>query len=553
MRNYPLYPVKRLRDLKELTDAACADFAQHDAFRVMTGTSEYVAVSYEQFGQEMNALANALIDKGLTSQAVAVVGENSYHWVLTYLSVVNINATIVPLDKELPKEAMQELAARAGAGVLFYSNTYAEEAAYIKAHIAGMTTVSFKDGANADSVLAEWLERGRKIVAQGKDRYSGIEIDRERTCTILFTSGTTGGSKGVMLSHRNLAANVVSACELILYTPEDTMLSVLPIHHTYEAMAGILCPINRGSTIAFCEGIKSLPACLALFKPTVMVLVPLYVETFCKRIWDTAKKHGKAGKLKFGIALCNVFAALGIDLRGKLLAEVLGFFGGRLKFVISGGAALNPALVKNFNDLGITLVQGYGTTECAPIIAENRNRYHKAASVGLVLSCNEVKIDDDDEILVKGDNVMKGYLNDPQGTAEAFDGEWYKTGDLGFKDKDGFLYVTGRRKNLIVLKNGKNISPEEIEQSLSAISYIADVIVMAEPGNEYLTALIYPDQEARKSMGEEALGKVIGEEIDHVNQKLVPYKRVRHFELRASEFPKTTKRTIMRHQVKGEE
>ena len=546
-----MYPVKRLRDLKDLTDTACAAFAQHDAFRMMTGSTSFLAVSYEKFGQELSALANALIDKGLEGQAIAIVGENSYPWVLTYLSVVNINATIVPLDKELPKEAMQELAARAGAGILFYSNTYDEEATYIKENIPGMTTVSFKDGGNANFVLADWIEHGSQIMAQGNDRYSGIEIDRDRTCTVLFTSGTTGDSKGVMLSHRCLAANVVSACELILYTPEDTMLSVLPIHHTYEAMAGILCPINRGSAIAFCEGIKSLPACLALFKPTVMVLVPLYVETFCRRIWETAKKHGKAGKLKFGISLCNALAALGIDLRGKLLSEVLGFFGGRLKFIISGGAALNPTLVKSFKDFGVTLIQGYGTTECSPIIAENRNQYHKAASVGIMLSCNEVHIDDSGEILVKGDNVMKGYLNDPQGTAEVFNGEWYRTGDLGYIDKDGFLYVSGRCKNLIVLKNGKNISPEEIEQPLSAISYIADAIVMEEPGNEYLIALIYPDQEALKTMGEAALKQAISEAIDQVNQKLVPYKRVRSFELRSNEFPKTTKRTIMRHQVKG--
>ena len=553
MRNYPLYPVKRLRDLKEMTDAACATFAQHDAFRTMTGNSAFAAVSYERFGQELCALANTLIDRGLAGKAIAVVGENSYAWVLTYLSVVNINATIVPLDKELSKEAMQELVARSGAGVLFYSNTYDEEASYIKANTAGLITVSFKEGGTADFVLPHWLERGRQIIEQGSDQYSKIEIDCDRTCTILFTSGTTGDSKGVMLSHRCLAANIVSACELILYTPEDTMLSVLPIHHTYEAMAGILCPINRGSTIAFCEGIKSLPACLALFKPTVMVLVPLYVETFCRRIWDTAKKHGKAEKLKFGIGLCIILASVGVDLRGKLLADVLNFFGGRLKFIISGGAALNPALVKSFMDFGITLVQGYGTTECSPIIAENRNQYHKAEAVGIVLSCNEVRIDSTGEILVKGENVMKGYLNDPQGTAEAFDGEWYKTGDLGCIDKDGFLYVTGRSKNLIVLKNGKNISPEEIEQPLSAIPYITDVLVTEDPGNEYLMALIYPDQEALKTMGEEALKQAISEAIDRVNQKLVTYKRVRRFELRSKEFPKTTKRTIMRHQVKGGE
>ncbi len=548
-----MYPVKRLRNLKELTDNACAEFTLHDAFRTMNSQTEYTSVSYTQFGEELCALANALLEKGLAGQAIAVVGENSYPWILTYLSVVNINSTIVPLDKELPPETMSELAARAGVSYLFYSNTYADEAAFIKEKIQGIQTVSFEPGGKADLTLPDLVLRGKQLVAEGKDQYTGITINDDRVCTVLFTSGTTGSSKGVMLTHRNLASNVTAACELILYTPEDTMLSVLPVHHTYEAMAGMLCPLNCGSAIAFCPGIKSLPASLKLFKPTVMVLVPLYVETFVKRIWENAKKSGKESKLKFGVGLCNALAAVGVNIRARLLGEVLSFFGGRLKFVISGGAALNPVLVRSFADFGITLVQGYGTTECSPIIAENRNRYHKAEAVGLVLSCCEVRIDESGEILVKGESVMKGYLDDAQGTAEAFDGEWYKTGDLGRMDKDGFLYVTGRCKNLIVLKNGKNVSPEEIEQELSGISYIADVVVREDAENEYLTALIYPDQEHLKQMGREALEKVLDDAIAKVNTKMPPYKRLRHFEIRTQEFPKTTKRTIMRHQVKGGE
>ncbi len=553
MRNYPLYPVQRLRDLKELTDTISAAYSQHNAFLTMKNPAEYTAVTYQGFGQEIAALGTALIEMGLQGKAAAVVGENSYRWVLAYLAVVNINATIVPLDKELPKEAMLDFADRANAGLLFYSNTYEEEARFIAERIPGMKAVSLQGTDGTAPSIPKLIEWGQQLLDSGDSRYSSNQIDAERTCTILFTSGTTGGSKGVMLSHRNLAANITAACELILYTPEDTMLSVLPVHHTYEAMAGILCPLYRGATIAFCEGIKSLPASLALFKPTVMVLVPLYVETFRRRIWDTAKKHGKAGKLKFGITLCNLLAAVGIDLRGKLLAEVLGFFGGRLKFIISGGAALNPELVRSFRDFGITLVQGYGTTECAPIIAENRNRYHKAASVGRVLSCNEVRISDEGEVQVRGSNVMKGYLNDTEGTSQAFDGEWYKTGDIGYLDKDGFLYIVGRCKNLIVLQNGKNVSPEEVEQYLSAIPLISEVMVKEAPGNEYLMALIYADQEALKLMGEEPLRAALDEAVDAVNAKLVPYKRVRRWELRKTEFPKTTKRTIMRHQVKGGE
>ena len=550
MRHYPLYPVERVRDLKEHTDTICAAFAQNDAYRTMTDPTKYDSVTYERFGQELCALANALIERKFTGQAVAVLGENSYQWVLTYLAVVNINATIVPLDKELSKETMAELAERSNTGALFYSNTYEEEAAHLKGCIPGMTTISFMENGEGDFALSEWISQGEKLVAQGKDRYSGVEIDRERTCTILFTSGTTGESKGVMLSHRNLVSDVIGIRQIVKMSPEDVLLSVLPIHHTLEAMAGILAPLGWGVTIAFCESVKKIPACLKLFRPTVLTLVPLYVEVFHKKIWETAKKQGKEAKLRFGIGLGNVLAAVGIDVRWKLLAEVLEFFGGRVRVITCGGAPLSAALMKSFIGLGIRIYQGYGTTECSPIVSANCDYYYRVGSDGYILACNEVRISDNGEILVRGENVMNGYLNDEQATAEAFDGEWYRTGDLGCVE-GSFLYVTGRCKNLIVLKNGKNINPEEIESELSMIPAVAEVIVKEDPGNEFLTASIYPDQEALSAMGGEALKKAIGEEIDRINQKHEAYKMVRRFTLRETEFPKTTKRSIMRHQVKG--
>lgn len=519
----------------------------------MLSPSEYTCVTYEQFGSDIRALANAFIEKGLTGKRIAVVGENSYSWILTYLSAVNINATIVTLDKELPKETMLEQVFRSKACVLFFSNTYNEEAAYIKSNTSGMTTISFKTGGNADYTIFDWIRRGNEVIAQGDDPYSDIKIDRERTCAILFTSGTTGGSKGVMLSHRSLTSNIVSAAELVIYKPEDVLLSVLPIHHAFESLAGILGPISRGSTIAFCESVKMLPACLKTFKPTIMVLVPLYVETFYKRIWDAAKKQGKEKKLRLGITICNMLALAGINARQKLLSGVLDFFGGRIRTLICGGAPLNPALIRQFRDFGITIQHGYGTTECSPVISVNGNHNRKAGSDGYILSCCEVHISESGEILLRGQNVMNGYLDDEKTTMEAFDGEWYRTGDLGYIDKDGFLYVTGRCKNLIVLKNGKNVSPEEIEGHLSALPYISEVLVQGEPGNEYLTAQIYPDQETLKTIGEKALQAALRDAVDTINRKLAPYKRIRKFKLRETEFPKTSKRSIMRHQVKGGE
>lgn len=555
-KKYPYNKTEKILDLKVLTDTCVRNYNDKPAFKIRLSKTEVKSITYNDFGRQLCALANTLIDKGFQGKRIALIGENSYPWVLTYLSVVNINATIVPLDKELTAEEICELVKRAGACALFHSPAFDDEAVYAAQHIPELYTVSLKEKGSADDTLEEMIQQGEAMVAQGSDRYSNIEIDRERACSILFTSGTTGKSKGVMLSHTNLGSNIVSACELVKYTPNDVFLSILPIHHTYENMAGIVCPLNFGSTIAFCESVKLLPECLALFRPTIMVLVPLYLETFYNRIWESARKQGKESKLKLGMGIGNLLSLIGIDVRDKLLYDVRKFFGGRLGLIISGGAYLNPMLVHGFKGFGITVVQGYGITECSPIISVNRNKCLKAKSVGWIMSCNDVKIDDDGQILVKGDNVMIGYLDDEQGTINAFDGDWYKTGDLGYMDKDGFLYVTGRCKNLIVLKNGKNIMPDEIESLLQQSPLIAEAMVKESRadanGSESVMAIIYPDPAVAKDMNTKELCQAVQAEVDAVNQKLVLYKRVQHFVLRSTEFPKTTTKKIQRYKVAKE-
>lgn len=553
MKKYPLYTTKCIRDLKELTDTSTRLYAQKDAFQIMTGIKEYKSVSYEKFGKDLSALANALLDKEFSNLRIALIGENSYQWILSYFAIVNSNATVVPLDKELTKEEILTFVQRSKATVFFFSDTYKDEVKYVTDNVSDIYTISFGEKGEAETTLDELIKQGKTMVENGQDRYSNIEIDRARTCSILFTSGTTGTSKGVELTHRSLSANIVSATELVKFTTDDVLLSVLPIHHAYEDMCGIFGPIKLGATIAFCKGVKQLPTCLTLFRPTVMALVPLYLETFDKRIWESANKQGKEGKLKVAVFLGNMMSALGLDIRDKLLHDVRAFFGGRLKIVIAGGAYLNPELVKSFRGFGITVLNGYGLTECSPIISANRNKSHKDKSVGWVASCCDVCFDEDGQILVKGESLMKGYLDDEQGTAEAFDGEWFKTGDLGFQDKDGFLYITGRCKNLIVLKNGKNIMPEEIEYHIGKSPLVAEVMVKEANsdanGADSLMAIIYPNPNLTKDMNEWELRNAIQTEIDKVNQTLVYYKKIHQFELRASELPKTTTKKIMRYKV----
>lgn len=551
VRKYPLYETEHIRDLKELTDRSIRLYKKKDAFKILTDNSESRSVTYGQFGDDLYALGSALVKLGLSGTRVALIGENSYQWVLSYFAIVNTNTTVVPLDKELDKEEILFFIKRSGAGAFIFSDAYKREASYVSECIPELLTVSFTAKGGGKKTLDELLLSGKTMVSDGQDLYSATEIDRERVCSILFTSGTTGASKGVMLTHRSIAANIVAACQNIRYTENDTLLSVLPIHHSYEDVGGIFSPIHRGCAIAFCSGIKQLPACFAAFKPTIMVLVPLYLDTFNKRIWDSVRKQGKERKLKTGILLGNALSALGVDIKDRLFHEIHEFFGGRLKLVVCGGARLAPALVKSFRDIGIKVLQGYGTTECSPIIAANRNESHKDASVGPVLKCNSVRIDEAGQILVKGDNVMAGYLDDEEATAAAFDNGWYKTGDLGFVDGDGFLYVTGRCKDLIVLQNGKNVMPEEIEELLCKSPIIAEAMVKEAPG-DILMSIVYPDPEATKGMDKDELRKAVQDEIDKTNEKLIYYKKIRKFELRDKEFPKTSTKKIIRYKVAEE-
>ena len=552
-KSYPLNQLEKISDLKALTDRCAREYGPAPAFMTMLGKTEYETKTYEQFGKELSELANAFIENEWQDKRIALIGDNSYRWLLSYFAAVNTGATVVPLDKELSEGEIADLIGRSGSSVLIYSENYDEEALFAAEKVKGLKRVSLGRKKNADMTFESLLDKGRDILSSGIDKYSGIELDREKVCSILFTSGTTGKSKGVMLCHRNLAANVVSACENVKFETDDVLVSILPIHHSYEDMCGIFGPMNYGSCIAFCEEIKRLPDALALFRPTIIVLVPLYVETFYSKIWKAAKEKGQESKLRMGIKIGNALAAVGIDIRDSLLADVRKAFGGRLKFIVCGGAYLNPAYIKRYRSFGVTIIQGYGITECSPIVSSNRNKRIKDKSVGWVFSCNEVKFDEQGQILVKGKNVMLGYLDDEQGTKEAFEGEWFKTGDLGYKDKDGYLYFAGRCKNLIVLKNGKNIMPDEIESLLTQSPLISECMVKEsagdENGSESIMAIIYPDPAATKGMNTSQVLGAIQKQIDEINQSLAYYKRINNFLIRENEFPKTTTRKIQRYKV----
>ncbi len=548
MKNILLNEVDAFVDLRFLLERSAERFPHHTAFMELARADTVRRVSYVEFKDDVHALGTAFLMQGLKGARIALVGENSYAWILAYFSIVNIGATVIPLDKELTPSELAEQIGRAKVDALCHTALYSTEAREAIGR-CGREVLHINLGSMANGGLAEeLLPLGRAEVDRGNDAYAHVELDVERTCAIPFTSGTTGKSKGVMLSQKNLVADVRSACELVSWTSRDTLVSVLPLHHAYESTCEVFSSIYYGSAIALCPGAKSLPRYLSLFSPTLMVLVPLYVETFCNRIKRAAEERGSIRALNQAVLLSCALRRLGMDMGARLLSEPRAVFGGSLRTIICGGAPLDPSYIRFFRGLGIDVLQGYGITECSPLIAVNRNNLHKDASVGQVVSCCDLKIGEGGSVLVRGDNVMSGYLDDPEATAAAFSDGWFITGDLGYVGDDGFLRLSGRGKDVIVLSNGKNIMPQEIEARLAQSPLIVEAVVVCgatdKGGVRNLAALIYPDWE--RLDGEEDAYRCLKREISRMNRELVYYKRIAQFVLRATPFEKTTTKKVKR-------
>ncbi len=569
LKNIPLFKVRTIHNLKDMINSSVENYGDKAAFLVKRKNIEgYVPVSYKQFKKDIDALGTALSSLGLKGKRIALIGENRYEWAVTYLSVVNGLGVIVPLDKELPSNEIESLLVRSKADAIVFSSTNVEQ---IKAFSNDLKSVKYYINMDlnqgTENILSfnSLIEKGNQLLEQGDRTFINAEIDEEVMNMLLFTSGTTETSKAVMLSHRNIAKNLMAMCSMTYIDDKDIFLSVLPMHHTYECTCGFLCPMYRGSTVAFCEGLRHIPKNLQESKATMLLGVPLIFEAMYKRIWDQAAKNGIDGKLRFAIKLSNFLKIFGIDITKKLFAKVHENFGNP-RLYISGAAGIEPSVAKGFRDLGILFLQGYGLTECAPIAALNRNIDYKDDAAGLPLPGLEVIIDSPDEegigeILVKGPNVMLGYYENEEATKKAFQDGWYRTGDLGFIDRDKFVHITGRKKNVIVTKNGKNIFPEEIESLLNKSKYIKESMVYGqadeESGETLVAAVIVPDMDViseeykDKQLTEEEIRNIIQQEIKAVNKSLTLYKYIRNFQIRENEFIKTTTKKIKRYLEKN--
>ena len=568
MKNIPLYEIRKVKSIKEVLDTSAALFNDRTAFLVKhKGNENYQPVTYKQFKTDVDALGTALIDLGLKNGRVAIISENRYEWAVGYMAVLNGTGVIVPLDKELPENEIENLLNRSKSDAIIFSANCRDKILNISKRIDVVKHYIDMDAQNDNEngfiPLKTLTDKGMKRVAEGCTDFINAEIDPEIMSILLFTSATTDMSKAVMLCHRNIAENLMAMSSMTNILPSDVFLSILPLHHTYENTCGFLCPIYRGATIAYCEGLRHILKNLQESKATIMLAVPLIFEAIYKRIWDQAAKDPKVlKKLKLGIKLSNLLKKAGIDITKKLFAQIHNTFGGNVRLFISGAAGIDPEVSKGFRSMGILFIQGYGLTECSPIVTLNRDVDFKDSSAGLPLPGLDIRIDNPGtdgvgEICVKGPSVMMGYYEDPEITAKVLKDDWFYTGDLGYMDNEKFVYITGRKKNVIITKNGKNIYPEEIESLLGKSSYIKECIVYGKDdpvyGDIVVSATIFPDMEAiqaefadRKPNSEEVY-ELIRKVVKEVNKGLVIYKYVKDFNLKEEEFAKTTTKKIKRY------
>lgn len=537
--SFPTY-----RTLRELVEYHAIHQPDDVAFQYLKGRQEVVSHTYREFYQQITYLATYMLKRGIRGRKIALVGENSYQWLLCFFAIVTSGNTAVLVSKDATPAEASTLIFQSQADVVVTSKKYAyEEELLAQKLLKSKYCFSMRD-------LADWMEKGQRFYEKGRGLYERVELDPDQMCTIFFTSGTSGASKGVMLSHSNILSNINDAAQV--YQPEGPTLAILPFTHAFGLNTAVLMLIHYGCPVFISNGLPSFMREMTIAKPNILFLVPLFIETFSNTIWRTAEKQGQTKTLRMAMTASNALMKVGVDKRQKFFSSILEKFGGNLKYIICGGAALDPRYVKEFRTMGIDLMQGYGITECSPVVAVNTSLSGLRApddSVGWTFPSVEVKIDDPDstgrgEILVRGPSVMLGYYNDPHSTADAIRDGWFCTGDLGRINKDGSLTITGRKKNLIILSNGENVSPEEIEYMLGQIPEISEVVVYPE-GN-LMVAEIFPTE---NDLSDNDLKAIIQERINDYNASQPSHKRINKVKIRKNEFEKTTTMKIKRYKV----
>lgn len=560
----PIHKAEYYENLKVMLEKSGELHGDRPAYIFKTNEpGKFREITHKEFRNDINALGTKLIDLGLKDKRIAVISENRYEWGVVYLSVVAGTGVIVPLDKSLPDNEIESLIIRSGVEAIFYSSKYNDIMNKIKEQ--GNTQlkyfISMDLDKETDGMLSqkELIAEGKELLNSGNEKFLKAELDNEKMSIMLFTSGTTAMSKAVMLSHKNICANLKDITSVIKLYPEDRFLSFLPLHHTFECTVGFLYPISIGGAIAFCDGIRHIAENIKEYQITAMISVPILFEAMYKKVIKGIEKKGKLETVQKGIKISNTLLKIGIDVRKKLFKDIHNTLGGKVRLFVSGGAALDPEAEKGFNDLGFTMYQGYGLTESSPVIAAEDDKYRRIGSIGKAFPSLDVKIDDPNEegvgeLLAKGPSIMLGYYDNEEATKETIDSEgWLHTGDLAKIDKDGYIFISGRKKFVIVLKNGKNIYPEELETLVNKIEGIKESFVYGKPeddGDYKICAKIVYDKDIVKEIykieDENELKEVIWQEIKKINKTMPAYKYIREISLTQKELIKTTTQKVKR-------
>lgn len=563
-----IYDARHITDLKDLLNQSVELFGNKTAFKLKIDNENkiYKEISYSEFGNDVNSLGTALLNLGLKDTTINIISDNRYEWAVSYLAVVNGVGIVAPLDKALTSNEIKSLVERSNSKAVIFSEPYLETMLEIMQEpTCNVKYFICMDNVDNPNIInySELINTGKKSLENNNKEYINAQINPEKFSILLFTSGTTSQSKAVMLSHKNIVSNVMDCKMFLDVTDEDTVLSFLPLHHTFECTAGFLLVIYVGATITYCDGIRHIARNIKEYEISAMICVPILYENMYKKLVASIKEKGKWETVQKASALFNGLEAIGIntsEMKRKVFKDIYSNLSPNLRLFVSGAAAINQDVVKGFNDLGISFFQGYGLTETSPVIAVENEKYKKAGSVGQPLpNCNvEIRNVDSNgigEIWVNAPYVMLGYYHNREETAEVIQDGWLNTGDLGYLDKNGLLYIQGRKKNVIVLKNGKNIFPEELEDLLNASPYIVESMVFGRPDKkgdvDICAKIVYSESEIISEFGnidEKEINKIIKKEIKNIHKNIPAYKYIRDFILTKEELIKTTTRKIKRHE-----
>ena len=527
--------------------------------------AKYVEKKYSQVVKDVKALATALLDMGFKGKRVALIGENRYEWVISYLAVTCGGMVIAPLDKALPDKEIASLIKRSEVDVVIYEKKHQELFEKLKAdeEINLNTLICIDKENNKDNETISFeglLEKGRKLVKEKNKLYDYVTLNNDEMSIMLFTSGTTSSAKIVMLSQNNVLSNLYAYQTHFKINQDDTLLSFLPIHHTFECSITILYGFYSGATIAFCDGLRYIQANLKEYEVSIFVAVPLVLETMYKKIMKAIADQGKTKIINTMTKISNALLKIHIDIRKIVFKQIIDNFGGKLRMVLYGAASLDKDTIIGLNNFGINSIQGYGLTETSPVLTAEAENKHKPGSIGYPLDNVEIKIDNPDkegvgEILAKGPNIMLGYYKDEKKTKEAFKDGWFRTGDYGYIDDEGFIFITGRKNDIIVLRNGKNVYPQELEFLISKLPYVAECMVFARNESNTDTAIVakivynkevmekdYPDTK------KEDYEKIIWKDVKEINKTLPTFKHIKKVIVTDEPMIKTTTQKVKRNE-----